>query len=134
MSEEKREMLWKMMKNCGYELTLSEQDEFFELLSYGDTFAEPGGNLGRTDKLKHTIFTAEAQPIRQGVRRIPLSRKMEVTKLVKEMLDKSIITQSSSPWAAPVVLVEKKTEVIVFVWTTESFQRHSQGCLPFTQD
>ena len=109
MSEEKREMLLDMVKNCGSELTLCEQDKFFELLlSYGDTFAEPGGNLGRTDKLKHTIFTGEAQPIRQGVRRISLSRKTEVTKLVKEMLDKRIITQSSSPWATPIVLVGKK--------------------------
>ena len=98
MSEEKCEMLWNMVKNCGSELTLSELDEVFELLlSYGDTFAEPEGNLGRTDKLKHTIFTGEAQPIRQGVRRIPLSRKTEVTKLVKEILDKRIITQSSNP-------------------------------------
>ena len=29
MSEEKREMLWNMVKNCGSELTLSEQDVFF---------------------------------------------------------------------------------------------------------
>ena len=131
MSEEKCEMLWVMVKNCGSELTLSEQDEFFELLlSYGDTFAEPGGNIGCTDKLKHTIFTAEAQPIRQGVRRIPLSRKTEVTKLVKEMLDKHIITQSSSPWAAPIVLVKKGRKLSFLCGLQNSVTRKDAYPLP----
>ena len=58
---------------------------------------------------------AEAQPICQGVRHIPLSRKTEVTKLVKEMLDKRIVTQSSSPWAAPIVLEGKKGRKLLFL-------------------
>ena len=109
LSDGKQQMLQEMVDSCGSDLTPEEQEEFFELLlSYGDTFAGPGGDLGRTDKLMHTIFTGEAQPIRQGVRRIPLARKAELTKLVQGMLDKDVISRSSSPWAAPVVLVQKK--------------------------
>ena len=109
LSDGKQQMLQEMVDSCGSDLTPEEQEEFFELLlSYGDTFAGPGGDLGRIDKLTHTIFTGEAQPIRQGVRRIPLARKAELTKLVQGMLDKDVISWSSSPWAAPVVFVQKK--------------------------
>ena len=102
-------MIWEMVKNCEGELTADQQEEFFELLlSYADAFAESGSDLGRTGKIQHTIHTGEAQPVRQGVRRIPPARKEEVSKLVREMLDKDIISRSSSPWAAPIVLVQKK--------------------------
>ena len=109
LSEEKQQLLWEMVKNCEGELTADQQEEFFELLlSYADAFAESGSDLGRTGKIQHTIHTGEAQPVRQGVRRIPPARKEEVSKLVREMLDKDIISRSSSPWAAPIVLVQKE--------------------------
>ena len=107
LSDGKRQMLQEMVDSCESDLMSDEQEEFLELLlSYSDTFAGPEGDLGRTDKIKHTIFTG--QPSHQGVRRIPPSRKSEVTKLVQDMLDKDVISRSSSPWAAPIVLVQKK--------------------------
>ena len=93
-------MLQEIVDSCESDLMSDEQEEFLELLlSYSDTFAGPEGDLGRTDKIKHTIFTGKAQPSRQGVRRIPPSHHQASPRHV---------SWSSSPWAAPIVLVQKK--------------------------
>ena len=65
-------------------------------------------DLGRTDRLQHPIYTGDARPIRQPVRRIPHHRREEVRRLLDDMLEEKIIEPSTSPWASPVVLVKKK--------------------------
>ena len=62
-------------------------------------------DLGRIDKLRHCIDTGHAP---QPVHRISPHRREEVRKLLNQMLEGGIIEPSSSPWAAPVVLVQKK--------------------------
>ncbi len=108
-SPSKSQTLWDMVETCTTELNPEEQQKFFELLmEYSDVFSGDDGDLGRTSKLQHSIPAGDAQPIRQGTRRIPPVRRAEVTKLIHEMLEKDVITRSSSPWAAPIVLVQKK--------------------------
>ena len=58
--------------------------------------------------MKHTIDTGDARPIRQPPRQLPLSNMGEASKLMSDMSTQGIIEPSSSPWAAPVVLVKKK--------------------------
>ena len=66
------------------------------------------GDLGCTKVLHHNIDTGSASPIRQPVRRLSLPAKEEVKKLLGEMLQKNVISPSTSPWASPIVLVQKK--------------------------
>ena len=64
--------------------------------------------LGRTSQLQHCINTGSAPPIRQPVRRMSPHRREEVKSLLSEMLQKGVIEPSASPWASPVVLVQKR--------------------------
>ena len=78
------------------------------LKDYQDVFAIPGEELGRTHVVEHGIDTGTASPIRQPYRRLPLSKKEEVERELQQMLEQGIISDSTSPWASPVVLVRKK--------------------------
>ena len=64
--------------------------------------------LGRTNKIKHSIHTGNAQPIRQPVHKVPVCQRQEMQKLLVEMHKKDVIQPSQSPWTSPVVLVRKK--------------------------
>ena len=78
------------------------------LLEYADVFAKSADDMGRTGLVKHRINTGDAQPIRQRARRLPIQQRKEEQALIKEMLDRQVITPSSSPWASGIVLVKKK--------------------------
>ncbi|GBM04383.1 Retrovirus-related Pol polyprotein from transposon 297 [Araneus ventricosus] len=57
---------------------------------------------------QYRINTGNHPPIKQYPRRLPLAKKEEAERLVKEMVDNGIIEESSGPWASPIVLVKKK--------------------------
>ena len=75
---------------------------------FQDVFAMEDEELGATHLARHHIDTGDAEPIKQYARRIPHSLRMEVRDLVNDMLDRGIITPSTSLWASPIVLVRKK--------------------------
>ena len=104
---EQEAVLWDMVEKL--ELEHNQKKIFFDLLlQYADIFAYADSDLGRTSQLNHEIHTGEADPIRQPVRRVPPHRRQEIQQLLKEMKEKDVIQQSSSPWASPIVLVRKK--------------------------
>ena len=78
------------------------------LCEFSDVFSEGSHDLGRTSKVKHLIDTGDDRPIRQPARWLPLSKMEEASKLISDMSTQGIIEPSSSPWAAPAVLVKKK--------------------------
>ena len=78
------------------------------LQDYGDVFSTGDDDIGRTHMISHSIHTSCSAPIRQGPRRPPMGLKDEIDKQVQDMLERGIITPSSSPWSSPVVLVNKK--------------------------
>ncbi|GBN22770.1 Transposon Ty3-I Gag-Pol polyprotein [Araneus ventricosus] len=57
---------------------------------------------------QHRMNTGNHPPIKQYPRRLPLAKKEEAERLVKEIVDNGIIEESSGPWASPIVLVKKK--------------------------
>eukprot|EP00731_Ephydatia_muelleri_P000583 Em0001g583a len=104
-----REDLYNIVQRCGQGLTDGEKNSFLLLLQeYKDVFAVNKNDLGRTDRLRHSISTGNSHPIRQPLRRIPTARWEEARKMLEDMLHKDIIQPSVSPWASPVVLVPKK--------------------------
>ena len=78
------------------------------LISYADVFALDSSELGTTQLVTHSIDTGQHLPIRQQVRRTPFALRKKVDELVEEMLDQGVVEPSESPWASPIVLVQKK--------------------------
>ena len=75
---------------------------------YSDIFALDMSELGVTDIVSHTVDTGSSPPIQQPVRRTPFALCEKMEELIQDMMAQGVIKQSSSPWASPVVLVEKR--------------------------
>ena len=63
------------------------------------------------------VNTGDHPTIRQHPRRTPFALRSQVMEMVRDMLDNQVIQPSSSPWASPIVLVERKMDHSAFVWT-----------------
>lgn len=93
----------------GEGLTDKEQLEMDQLLQrWSKVFATHEEDYGCTDSVQHQIPTGTAPPSRERYRPIPPSLFPELRKLLQGMLDSGVVCESSSPWAAPIVLVRKK--------------------------
>lgn len=64
--------------------------------------------LRSTDLVKYAIHTGDSPPVRQPVRRTPFALRRQVDELIQKMLAQGVTKPSNSPWASPIVLVEKK--------------------------
>ena len=83
-----------------------EQKEVKDLIiEYGSVFALKDLDLGRTDKVKHSIKLTDYTPIKERYRHIPPHQYEEVKQHLKEMLEIGAISESKSLWASAVVLV-----------------------------
>ena len=78
------------------------------LLQYHDVFSLSEDDRGETDTVQLKKDTGNAPPQRQRVRRIPVVARQEVATLLKSMQKAAVIQPSNSPWASPIVLVNKK--------------------------
>ncbi|MGH0176852.1 UNVERIFIED_CONTAM: hypothetical protein FKN15_073716 [Acipenser sinensis] len=90
-------------------LTLVEQQQVQQLLhKYHTVFAEGEGDIGCTNVITHEIPLVDSVPVRQRHRRIPPSQYEAVKAHIKQLLESQVIRESSSPYASPIVLVQKK--------------------------
>jgi hypothetical protein len=87
-----------------YEIVAPVLEECIDLFSDDDT-----GSLPCTTKGCHDIRTGDALPIKKNPYRMPYALKDEMKRQLDAMLEKGIITPCASPWAAPVILVPKKS-------------------------
>ena len=78
------------------------------LVKHKDVFAKKKTDLGPTDVVKHKINTGTAAPVKQNLRRLPLSKRELVKEEISKMLEQGIVQPSQSLWSSPVVLVQKK--------------------------
>ncbi|GBN11740.1 Transposon Ty3-I Gag-Pol polyprotein [Araneus ventricosus] len=78
------------------------------LQEFQNLFSTSDSDVGRCNMTQHRINTGNHPPIKQYPRRLPLAKKEEAERLVKEMVDNGIIEESSGPWASPLMLVKKK--------------------------
>ena len=70
-------------------------------------FATKGQALGCHPEIMVRIET-EGRPVKRRPYRIPLAKRTDLDEKLDDMLAQGIIIPSSSPWASPVVLVDKK--------------------------
>lgn len=97
------------MVTSANDLNSYEKEKLGTLIhKYQDVFDVWEGKRGRTKVIQHTINTVDAQPIRQSARRLPLAKREEADRIIRDMEKEGVIEPSSSPWASPVVLVRKK--------------------------
>ena len=86
-----------------------EKTKVYNLLCENtDIFSQGPNDLGRTKLVKHKINTGNAKPIKQPPRRLPYSKRTAANQAITDMENQGIIEPSTSPWASPIVLVEKK--------------------------
>ncbi|KAJ8017850.1 hypothetical protein HOLleu_44491 [Holothuria leucospilota] len=77
------------------------------LLDNLDVFATSDEDLGYTETVKHNIPTLTDEPVKQTYRRIPPTQLEEVREHLRQLLQRGVIRESTSPYASPIVLVRK---------------------------
>nr|XP_054596242.1 uncharacterized protein LOC129163293 [Nothobranchius furzeri] len=95
--------------SIGQNLTSQQQARLQALLhKWKKAFADDEEDFGQTDLVQHRIHTGDAPPIKERYRPSPPSMYQEIKLLLTDMLEKGVVHESCSPWAAPIVLVKKK--------------------------
>ncbi|RVE56965.1 hypothetical protein OJAV_G00211450, partial [Oryzias javanicus] len=93
----------------GEDLTDEQQQQLGQVLrKWGHVFARHDDDYGHTNVVKHRIPTGSAEPIKERYRPVPPTLYKEIRSLLHNMLEQGVIRESSSPWAAPIVLVTKE--------------------------
>ena len=107
--KEKEDKATRLQRLINPELNQDQQEKMKEFLEKNECcFAWSDEELGHTDLLPHKIKLTTDTPIAHRYRRIPPSQLQEVRDHLDTLLEKKIITPSTSPYAAPVVIVRKK--------------------------
>ncbi|GES79803.1 retroviral-like aspartic protease 1 [Rhizophagus clarus] len=97
------------------EINNTQKEKLTTLLQkYAHLFATKKEELGRTNIVKHSIYTENIPPIRQKFYRTSQKEQEHIDKEIKEMLYYNIIRPSTSEWASPVILVPKKNGKLRF--------------------
>ena len=78
--------------------------EYYDLFLYDEE-----GKLPCTNKGFNEIKTDDAMPIKKNPYRVPFALRGEMHKQLNDMIQKEVITPAFSEWAAPVILVNKKS-------------------------
>lgn len=87
-----------------------EEQQVKELLQrYNNVFAKHEGDLGCTEEIVHEIPLLDEAPVHHRYKRIPPTQWHAVKDHIKQLLESRVIKENSSPFASPIVLVQKKT-------------------------
>ena len=78
------------------------------ITEYQHLFALNLNELGKTSLVQHDTKLDDMAPFKEWYRRIPPHQYEDVKKHLQEMLEIGAIRRSISPWASPVILVQKK--------------------------
>ena len=82
------------------------------LLQNADIFSKGSLDVGSTNTVQHEIPLSDPTPFRLPYRRIPPSQYQSVRGHIEELKQAGIIQPSQSPFASPIVVVEKKDGTI----------------------
>lgn len=100
----------EMSINCGNQLTIKERHELEVLLTkYKTCFSWGMRDLGYTTETEMTIHLKDSEPVVYRPYRLSLSERRRVQDMIDEMMEYGIVRESCSPYASPIVLVQKKS-------------------------
>uniref|UniRef100_A0A3B1KDF0 Gypsy retrotransposon integrase-like protein 1 n=1 Tax=Astyanax mexicanus TaxID=7994 RepID=A0A3B1KDF0_ASTMX len=90
-------------------LSAQDQEQARALLRrHQNLFSEHAGDLGCTTLVQHSIPLLDSVPVRQRYRRLPPSQYDLVKAHIQELVEHQVVRPSSSPYASPIVVVQKK--------------------------
>lgn len=90
-------------------ITEKQQQQLEYVLWYNkDRFSEGYNDLGRTNLICHNIDTGNAEPVFKRPYQVVRKHESFLKKEIHLLLEAGIIRPSKSPWAAPIVIVDKK--------------------------
>ncbi|CAG9785319.1 unnamed protein product [Diatraea saccharalis] len=96
--------------NCNEKLSDIERLKFRKLLqNYKDCFSSGLKDLGFTNLTEMVIELEDSVPIVYRPYRMPYADRILVRSMVQEMIEHGIVRESTSPYASPIVLVQKKS-------------------------
>jgi len=78
------------------------------LVEFQNVFAQCEYNLGTFADIKHSIYTGNAKPIKQRMRRTPACFVGEEEAHLKKMINAGVIQESTSEWSSAPVLIRKR--------------------------
>lgn len=64
--------------------------------------------ISRTNLVKHRIITTDEIPVRRRAYKVSIEKQQFIEAQIQDLLNKGIIRPSTTPWASPVVVVQKK--------------------------
>ena len=86
-----------------------QQLQFQQMLENNiDICAKSQTDIGKTNLIQHKIITHEATPITQSPYRCNMKNRTFLQEEITKMKPQGFTQKSISPWAAPIVIVEKK--------------------------
>jgi len=107
--EEAERVLEPLWKNVPEEIPDSVKERLREIiLSRHKAFSLSEWDLGFTSILQHEIDTGNELPVRQPLRRQPLTQLAVIDSQIDVMLANDVIERSYSDWASNVVMVTKR--------------------------
>lgn len=96
--------------NFNTKLDANKQEELKNLLAkYDNCFSNGLHDLGFTTVTEMTIELTDGEPIVYRPYRMSHAERLMVSNMIQDMLDSKIIKESSSPFASPIIMVQKKT-------------------------
>lgn len=96
--------------NCNPKLEKDQRQALKNILNrYSTCFSNGLHDLGFTTCTEMTIELIDGEPIVYRPYRMSHAERLTVSNMVQEMLDSNIIRESSSPYASPIIMVQKKT-------------------------
>lgn len=96
--------------NVGAGLSINQKEQCQTLLSkYKGCFSTGLHDLGYTSVAEMEIHLTDTTPVVYRPYRLSQSEREYVQGLVEEMMENGIVRESSSPYASPIVLVQKKS-------------------------
>jgi hypothetical protein len=114
-NEPKRELIRQHWINNVGKLEESELAELNALISeYTDIFAVSDQELTQTSIVNHQIDTGDTRPVKCKIRYVAYAYREKVASMVQDYLARSVIRPSHSPYASPIVLVQKKDGTLRF--------------------
>ncbi|KAK2894334.1 hypothetical protein Q8A73_016818, partial [Channa argus] len=109
-SDETAAAVAELAQRSGGHLDAAQRQQLNRLLQdFVDIFAARDEDCTRTGLVQHHIDTADAPPIRLRPHRLLLVKRQAAQELIESMVANDIIEPTDSPWAAPMVMVRKKT-------------------------
>ena len=114
--DEKRKKIYEAFSLDKSNLSSSQKEQIIDLITEFDSIWDIGDKppVQHTDTVEVSIPTGDHRPIRVPYRNTDPVEDEIIWKHIAEMAKRGVIRESKSPWAAPILLADKKNGKIRF--------------------